>query len=391
MSRESIALAVAERELGEETDRLSVAEVAIESAPALEPVPASTEPVLPTLPEPADAHDVPQRHDREPAPITAVQEPAAEPAIPSKRAEELSEATAGGLAFAILRGQYGLMRAHEPEVEHADDSETLHRLRVDIRRLRAALALFADALPVRAAAHRERLGEIGGMFGAVRDLDIQLEQVTRWTATAPAAERGALELVAEVLDERRRRARRRAIVAFSTKRTRRSLEGFERFLAAGPPRRSSTARTPVVEFAPEVLVHEHRKLLAIGDAIGPESDAEALHALRIRCKRLRYGVEFFEPWYGKAARAYGRRLMALQDLLGTHQDAIVAAATLREIGLDPDRRVGAAELMTIGAQAERCLLRARRARRRLPGPYARVSGRRWRRLLRAAEKARARS
>ena len=42
------------------------------------------------------------------------------------------------------------------------------------RRLRAALSLFADVLPVRAQVFREELGWLGRTLGAVRDLDVQL-------------------------------------------------------------------------------------------------------------------------------------------------------------------------------------------------------------------------
>jgi CHAD domain-containing protein len=191
-----------------------------------------------------------------------------------------------------------------------------------------------------------------------------------------------------VLDERRRSARRRAVAKLTASSARRSFASLERFLTAGPLKRSPVARTPILEIAPELLTHEHRKLAAIGDAIGPDSPPEALHAVRIRCKRLRYGVESFEPWYGKRARAYVKRLAAVQDLLGTHQDAVVAANTLREIGLESDRRLSAAQLLTLGALAERCLERARVLHGSFPGPYARVSGRRWRSLLRAMNEAR---
>jgi CHAD domain-containing protein len=304
--------------------------------------------------------------------------------------ENPATATTGAVAFAILRGQYDLLRAHEPAVERVDDPEALHQLRVDIRRLRAALALFADALPVRAAVHRERLGEIGALLGAVRDLDVQMERVTTWTASAPAGERDALEVVATVLEERQRRARRRAVAALSSKRTSRSLASLERFIAHGPLKRSSTAQTPLVDLAPEILAHEHRRLVTIGDSIGAESPPEALHSLRIRCKRLRYGVEFLEPWYGKAARAYVKRLIALQDTLGAHQDAVVAAATLREIGLDRQRRLTPIQLISLGGLIERSEQEARSMHERMPTRYARAGGRRWRRLVRIAERARTR-
>lgn len=50
--------------------------------------------------------------------------------------------------------------------------------------------------------------------------------------------------------------------------------------------------------------------------------AEALHALRIACKRLRYSIELFEDALPKLAAA-GARLRQLQDELGNVHDCDV--------------------------------------------------------------------
>jgi triphosphatase len=302
---------------------------------------------------------------------------------------DASGEASGEVAFAILRAHFDLLRAHEPAVEHSDDPAVLHELRVDIRRLRAALGLFADALPARAAALHERLGELGVILGALRDLDVQSARVAGWVATAEGEERNTLEFVATALDGRRRQARRRVVSTLTSKRTGRQIESLERLLAGGPPKRSSTARTPILVLAPELLTHEHRKVVVLGDSIGPESPADALHSVRIRAKRLRYAVESLKPWYGKAARAYAKRLHGVEDVLGAHQDAFVAAGTLRDIGLGSARRLGPAQLLTLGALAERCLEQARVAHRSFPTAFAPVSGRRWRRLVRTMDDARA--
>ena len=67
-------------------------------------------------------------------------------------------------------------------------------MRVATRRLRAALALFAGVLPVRAQVFREELGWLGRLLGAVRDLDVQLEGLAESAggagAGAPAPDGG---------------------------------------------------------------------------------------------------------------------------------------------------------------------------------------------------------
>ena len=52
------------------------------------------------------------------------------------------------------------------------------------------------------------------------------------------------------------------------------------------------------------------------------------HALRIRCKRLRYALEFSSDVYGGPTSRFVRELTVLQDELGDMQDAEVASLQL---------------------------------------------------------------
>ena len=54
----------------------------------------------------------------------------------------------GDLAYAVLRRQLAVLRDKEPGTRLGEDPEELHVMRVATRRLRAALSLFADVLPV---------------------------------------------------------------------------------------------------------------------------------------------------------------------------------------------------------------------------------------------------
>jgi CHAD domain-containing protein len=75
---------------------------------------------------------------------------------------------------------------------------------------------------------------------------------------------------------------------------------------------------------------------ASGDPVGPHAatgeeaakDAE-LHEARKSAKRARYAVEVVAPAAGKPATRLVRRLKQVQDLLGTHQDTVVAREVLR--------------------------------------------------------------
>ena len=58
-------------------------------------------------------------------------------------------------------------------------------MRVASRRLRAALSLFADFLPPSAEKLRDDLRWVAHTLGAVRDLDVQMEQLDGWLPDVP--------------------------------------------------------------------------------------------------------------------------------------------------------------------------------------------------------------
>jgi CHAD domain-containing protein len=105
------------------------------------------------------------------------------------------------------------------------------------------------------------------------------------------------------------------------------------------------------------------------------SDAQ-LHALRIRGKRARYAAELAEATVGRPASRFLAKAKVFQDLLGDHQDAVVADATLRRWAATV---VSPSTAFAAGRLAERMRLRRAAAREALPAT--------WKKLLRRGTKA----
>jgi CHAD domain-containing protein len=70
-------------------------------------------------------------------------------------------------------------------------------------------------------------------------------------------------------------------------------------------------------------------------AVGAEGDERdtRLHDARRAYKRARYAAEALAGLGGRPARRLAKRLGALQDVLGTHHDAVVTADLLRGMGM----------------------------------------------------------
>ena len=111
------------------------------------------------------------------------------------------------------------------------------------------------------------------------------------------------------------------------------------------------------------------------------------HRVRIRCKRLRYSLEFTGELYGGRTNRYTRRLTGLQNQLGLMQDAEVTAARLAELAIG-DTHLPAPTIFFMGGVAEHHRLELARLLRRLPDDLARVSAREWQDLSATMERRR---
>jgi CHAD domain-containing protein len=118
-----------------------------------------------------------------------------------------------------------------------------------------------------------------------------------------------------------------------------------------------------------------RKLRKQAGKITPDSSDEALHEARKTGKRARYAAELAQPVAGKPAARFVKQAKAFQDVVGDHQDAVVAEERLREL---VSTRGGAA-VLAAGRLIER--ERARRVEARAAFPKA------WRRLEKAGKAA----
>ncbi len=93
-------------------------------------------------------------------------------------------------------------------------------------------------------------------------------------------------------------------------------------------------------------------MLAMGEAIGPDSPPDQFHELRKKGKELRYLLELFgQPLHDSSVvKPMIKTLKSLQDVLGQHQDREVQIAMLRaladDVGVLPG---GSRALMAMGA------------------------------------------
>jgi triphosphatase len=300
-----------------------------------------------------------------------------------------ARSTMGDLAFAVLRRQLAVVRAKEPGTRLGEDPEELHDMRVATRRLRAALSLFEGVLPVRAQVFREELGWLGRLLGAVRDLDVQLQGLAGMPSVvdAPDGHDPMVELAA-LLERERAAARGDMLSGLDSVRWERLAKGLTAMAQQGPARRSLATRVPAEIGLPELVFRRHHKVRKAATRARHTGIVTDFHALRIRCKRLRYALEFGNEVYGGKTARFVRELTVLQDELGEMQDAEVASLQLADLATG-EAHLPAATIFMMGGVAEQHRRQVKRFLKRLPDEFSRIEGRPWRELRDLMERRRA--
>ncbi len=246
--------------------------------------------------------------------------------------------------------------ARESGARDAERPDELRRYRVATRRLRAALRLFAAAYPDREVRPLRRgLSDLARTVGAVRDLDLRIADLNRW-----AIERGgdSVTSIARMLAAWGR-DRDRAVASLhrrmGSKRHRCLLAELADFVQATPARANrSESKGSASDLSTLQDRVASRVWLAYEDvrAYAPvmeEADLETLHQVRIAAKRLRDNLEFLADILGPERAWLIERLVALQDHLGTLNDATVAGVAVRSFLADRHDRLSAEERAEIAA------------------------------------------
>lgn len=289
----------------------------------------------------------------------------------------------GEVARANLRRHLWTWLNCEPAARLGEHEERLHELRVAARRLETSMALFEDHLPKSISRQRPAWKALVRTLGTVRDLDVQLAELARFASELNEIDRQRLEPLRGRLEAERQHARTRMLAALDRDTTRRLVERLRvaLFKANRLPVKSNNPVAALV--APKLIRRTFKKLRRAAQAADRHMTAEAYHDVRRRTKRLRYAIESFDGFYGEGAGEALSAVRRLQNSLGSHQDANVAANRFRAMAGTRACKMPAETVFLMGVFTERQRLSAGDMRQRFTKSYRRVRGRRWKALRRA--------
>ncbi len=285
----------------------------------------------------------------------------------------------------LVRAVLARLADLEPGIRDDLDDGFLHEHRVLLRRARALAGQFRHAWSDGAATDlRTTLAEWQRRTNRLRDLDVWLAQGPE--PRLPAALEPGWQSLHAALTAERATAQAACATALADPR---HGAARERLLAqAGEPGSGAESRTPIGRLAARRTWRAYRVAADAARAIGPDSTAEAVHGVRLACKKLRYLAEYAGPLMAPDAWPDLRDdLRRLQDGLGAFNDGAVQ----RDGILDLARRMGGPPeaLLAAGAVAAIRQRALDEARAGLADGLAELAAestrRRWRGAFRSAE------
>jgi CHAD domain-containing protein len=223
------------------------------------------------------------------------------------------------------------------EAELRAGENVVHTTRVAARRLRSTLRVFPDLFEASEAGHlEEELVWWAGLLGRVRDLDILAQRQAALLAELPAElTLGAVASTIETeLAVQRKQAADATVEALESVRFRQLIGLMHHWRSDAPftsvAEASSNTIKPMIKKAKKKA--GKRLTTAVAARRAGEPSDELFHRARRATKRYRYAVEAAQPLWGSKADKIISERKDLQDVLGNHQDGIVSAGFLRELG-----------------------------------------------------------
>lgn len=257
----------------------------------------------------------------------------ATPDLPEVRLSK--KPSADDVVRAYLIEHLAAMLAADPRVR-LDEPDAVHKMRVATRRLRSTLGSFRALFDEDRARDLDgRLKELAASLGVARDAEVQLERLLADLEALPPEL--VLGPVRQQLEQRlggeRLRGQEAVLETLRGAEYVRLVDDLIEFVNTEP---TAVGRRPARGVLPQLVRGRYRTLAARVETARGAGDADrnvALHEARKSGKRMRYAAEVMIPLAGKHAVALAKAVEDLQELLGDHQDTVVARPLIRDLAV----------------------------------------------------------
>ncbi len=251
-------------------------------------------------------------------------------AMKARRAS-ISPTTRAGDAFQAIAREALVQLANNARLLHrSQNPEVLHQTRVGLRRMRAALAVFAAMLDAEGLNWaRTETRWLAGEFSAARDIDVFLQRAGASDEMEADTARAAFYRAVRIAHAE---AYERALAALRSDRFRRMLLELGAWIEVGAWRQVDRGEQGALREGPATVLAAHLmdrldRRLRRGSRKFGSLGVDARHTLRKKAKSLRYAAAFFGDAFPEHPRRRARFVAVLRDLqdqFGALNDMAVA-------------------------------------------------------------------
>ena len=224
-----------------------------------------------------------------------------------------------------------------------DAEDSVHQVRVTVRRLRSALATFRPMFDRdRTEPLRAELRWLGLLLGDARDAEVLRDRIGDLAGGEDPRllDRGSITSAHEMLARRYRDNHDRLVREMRSPRYAALVDSLEHLVAEPPfapgdvDREAGALRTHVR--------HDWKRLASAVDRTEQVLDVgtrqHRLHEVRKAAKRTRYAAEPLIPIYGPDAEGFVMAVEEIQESLGDLNDALISLHELQRLALDESAR-----------------------------------------------------
>lgn len=224
----------------------------------------------------------------------------------------------------ILQGLLEVARWNEFGIAGDVDTEFLHDFRVALRKMRSVLSLTKGVFSEAATARwKKQLGDVCRKTNTLRDLDVQILGREDLCAMLPGELRPGLDRFFED-SESARAVQVRRVAAYLKSKSYAALVETLPLEWANPIHRGPASAVPVGSMAAARLQKRFQRIRKLQKSITPETPDNAIHALRIECKKMRYLLDSFGRLFpADCAHPIAKSLARVQNRLGRYNDTSV--------------------------------------------------------------------
>lgn len=237
-----------------------------------------------------------------------------------------------------------IARVNEAGIIDDTDTEFLHDYRICIRKMRSVLGLIKGVYPLASIKNlKSRLRTLARETNHLRDLDVYLLACADYRRMLPPGLHPGLRRLFDYYTAAREAeyARlRRILKSAGYQRRMRTLDGF--FTNVGKNAVGPEGRGLIGDLVTPCIRKTYRRIRRFARTLTDETTEAEVHALRIRCKKLRYLLEFFRELYDpERVDGIVAVLKKLQTRLGDFNDYAVQKDALMRVA--DDEALGGAE------------------------------------------------